>query len=70
MYKNRKNTLGKTLRSLREAKEWTQLDLAERANITRSYVTHLELGNRTPSIGTLKQLAWALKIHWTALIGD
>ena len=70
MRKKQKNSLGKTLRSLRQAKRWTQLDLAEKADITRSYVTHLELDNRNPSVYTLKKLASALRIPWTALVGD
>ena len=70
MSKNRKNTLGQTLRSLRKSKQWTQLDLAGRAGIARSYVTHLELDNRNPTIDTLKKLANAFRIHWTALAVD
>jgi transcriptional regulator with XRE-family HTH domain len=67
---SKKNTLGKTLRSLRKAKKWTQLDLAERANVARSYITHLELDNRTPSMGALRKLAQALGVNTTVLVVD
>ncbi|MHC4864651.1 MAG: helix-turn-helix domain-containing protein [Planctomycetota bacterium] len=70
MPKNKKNTLGETLYAFRTARQWTQLDLAKRAGVTRSYVTHLELDNRNPSICTLKKLALAFRIPWTALVVD
>lgn len=67
---SKKNTLGKTLRFLRKAKKWTQLDLAKKARVARSYITHIELDNRMPSIGVLKKLARALDVNLTVLVVD
>jgi transcriptional regulator with XRE-family HTH domain len=47
---------------LREAKGWTQEQLAERAAMQRSYLGDLELGRRNPSVRTLVKVANAFGI--------
>jgi transcriptional regulator with XRE-family HTH domain len=56
-------TLGEVVRELREAKNFTQAQLAERANIAVSYVVVLEAGRagRTTS-SILVRLAKALGV--------
>ena len=51
---------GKNLRSLREARGFSQEALAERAGIHRTEVSLLERGGREPEIGTMLKLAAAL----------
>lgn len=48
------------VREQREARGWTQEELAERANLNRSYVGEIERGVATPSISTIAKLASGL----------
>ncbi len=57
------------LKRLRERKGWTQDQLAQKARVTRPYVTMLEAGARkAPSVATLKRLARALGVPVTELL--
>jgi len=55
-------TVAENLRTLRLANGLTQQEVASRANITVSYVSMLERGNRSPPLETLEALAKALKV--------
>jgi len=58
------------VKRLREAKGWTQADLATKANVSRPYITMLEGGKRkTPSLAALQRLAKALGVPVTELLG-
>ena len=48
------------LRSLREAAGLSVAALAEAAGLTRQMIRYLEIGERTPSLDTLRRLATAL----------
>ena len=50
------------LKKLRAERGMTQEALAEKAGISRSYITRLELGQQDPTLGTLEKLAKALKV--------
>lgn len=50
----------KKIRTLREAKGWTQGMLAGKLGVTESTVCNYEKGKREPDIETLKKLAAAL----------
>jgi transcriptional regulator with XRE-family HTH domain len=61
--------LSRVLKTLREEKRLTQVDLAKRARVTQSYVAMLEGGNKAnPSLAILKRLAKALGVPVTALL--
>ncbi len=60
--------MAKTIRTRREAKGWTQDELARRSKVDQSYVALLERGKRTPSLAALKRLARALGVPVTALL--
>ena len=61
--------LGRRLRALREAKGWSQDDLARRAKLTKPYVSMLETGVRKqPSLPTLRRLAKALGVPITEVL--
>ena len=60
---------GKRLRTLREAADKSQGELAEKAGLSRVFVNQLEAGNRDPSLSTLTRLARALGVKLEALIG-
>lgn len=51
------------LRQQREAKGWTQQDLADASGVSQKAISHIEAGARkTPRIDTLAKLANALRI--------
>src|SRR5260370_40041578 len=57
------------LRTARESRKMSQSDLAEKAGLLPSAVSHFETGRRSPSFANLKALADALKITPDYLIG-
>jgi transcriptional regulator with XRE-family HTH domain len=63
-------SLGWRVRQLRDQKEWTQEDLADRAGLDRSYVAGIEAGLRNPSTQSLVKLARALGLSLSALFKD
>jgi transcriptional regulator with XRE-family HTH domain len=51
------------LKELREARGWSQRDLAAKAKVTAAYIAQLETGARkNPTMDILKRLAKALKV--------
>ena len=55
--------VGKVLKGFRGAKGLTQVELAEKAQLTQSYLAMLESGERVnPSLDILQRLAKALKV--------
>ncbi len=62
--------LGKRLREVRESKQITQEELANRANIYRTYVGHIETGTYSPTVYTMSRLAKAMGIELAELLRD
>jgi len=61
--------LSAVIRKLREERGLTQAEVAERADVTKQYVTMLERGARkTPSLPVLKRLARALGVPVAELL--
>jgi transcriptional regulator with XRE-family HTH domain len=54
--------LGKRIRQLRNAKGWSQEQLAEQAGMHRTYMWGIEQGLRNPSVRHLAQVADALNV--------
>ncbi len=54
--------LAKNLISLRQAKGWSQEDLADEAGLHRTYVSGIERKVRNPTVTILERLAKALKV--------
>ncbi|MGL1892209.1 MAG: helix-turn-helix transcriptional regulator [Spirochaetaceae bacterium] len=54
----------------RTNKNYTQQELAERSDISTSYVAEIELGRRQPSLQTLLKLSTALEIETYQLLID
>jgi len=52
--------LGATVRGLREAKGWSQTQLARESGMTQSAVARFEAGGTTPTLPALQRLARAL----------
>ena len=60
---------GKVLRQLRQEAGLTQEALGFEADLRRTYVSILELGQQQPSLGTILKLAKALNQPGGVLIG-
>jgi len=52
----------KTIRQLREAREWSQLELANRLGVTPSTVYNWERGRNEPRISQLRAMALAFGV--------
>lgn len=61
---------GKSLAKKRRSAGLTQEQLADRANISWSYVGHIETGRFVPNLYTTKQIASALNISVSELVDD
>jgi transcriptional regulator with XRE-family HTH domain len=53
--------LGSNVRKLREIKDWTQDQLAEKADLDQTYISGIERGERNITIISVTKLAAALK---------
>jgi transcriptional regulator with XRE-family HTH domain len=56
------------LRGVRQARGMTQRDLADKANVTVTYISKLEAAASAPGIDTLDQLARALQVSVVELL--
>ncbi|MFJ6023556.1 helix-turn-helix domain-containing protein [Brevundimonas sp. NPDC092305] len=54
--------VGRNIKALREAKGWSQEELADQAELHRTYVSGVERGLRNPTVTVLERLAKALKV--------
>ncbi|MFT4266525.1 MAG: helix-turn-helix domain-containing protein [Xenophilus sp.] len=61
---------GLTVRQLREAKGWSQEELAARSLLNRSYVGEIERARVVASIVTAQKLALALEINVASLLAQ
>ena len=59
---------GAAVRELREARTWSQEQLAEHAGLNRSYVGEIERGGAIASIVTVDKLAHALGVPISSLL--
>jgi len=57
----------RAIRTARSARGWSQKELARRAKLDPSFVSHLEAGSRKPSADTVSKLSTALGIPETLL---
>jgi transcriptional regulator with XRE-family HTH domain len=59
---------GNVLRRLRMAKNLTQEQLGFEADLRRTYISSLELGQKEPSLGTVMKIAKALDMGVSELL--
>ena len=57
-----KKQFGRNVRQLREAKGWSQEDLADASSLHRTYISGVERGARNPTISVVMRLADALGV--------
>jgi transcriptional regulator with XRE-family HTH domain len=57
--------IGQRIRQLRESRAMTQTQLQARSRVSRSYLSRIENGQMTPSLGTLEKISEPLGIGLT-----
>jgi transcriptional regulator with XRE-family HTH domain len=62
--------VGANVKAAREAKGWSQEELADRARMHRTYVSGIERGIRNPTITVLERVGKALGIAPGNLLND
>jgi transcriptional regulator with XRE-family HTH domain len=62
--------IGDNIKFFRKKAKMTQVELAEKANISRSYLADVERNRYNPSFDTLKAIASALNVPISSLIGE
>jgi HTH-type transcriptional regulator/antitoxin HipB len=55
-------SLGQKIRQAREARGWSQMELAKRAKLTQAYLSYLEADERQPSLSIAARLSRELEI--------
>ncbi|WP_260397079.1 helix-turn-helix domain-containing protein [Variovorax sp. KBW07] len=53
---------GAAMRALREARQFTQEGLAERAELHTTYISSVERGERNVSLNNITRIAYALEV--------
>jgi transcriptional regulator with XRE-family HTH domain len=61
------DSVGHRLLTIRESRNWTLDELAQRSGVSKAYLSRLEHGNRQPSITVLCAIANALGVSIAAL---
>ena len=61
---------GQALRNLRTKRKWSQTDLALRAAVDRNYISLIELGRSSPSLGMIYRLCEALDVRAADVLGE
>src|SRR5262252_68693 len=54
--------IGQRIRQLRESRGMTQSQLQSKSKVSRSYLSRIESGQMTPSLGTLEKISEALNV--------
>jgi transcriptional regulator with XRE-family HTH domain len=60
--------LGKAIRTCRSQKGLKLADLSKRANLSESYISLLERGERDPSLSSIEAIARALEVPVSLLV--
>ena len=65
-----RKVFGANVRKFRQAKNWSQAELAEKIDISPVFMTHIEHGTRGASMETIELLARCFEIPYTALFEE
>ena len=63
-------SLGENIKLYRKKQKLTQVQLADKANISRSYLADVENNRYNPSVDTLKNISNGLGINLNELLSD
>lgn len=61
---------GRKLRALRREHRWTQLQMADILGINRSYISEIERGRKSVSLGMLEVIALGFEMSLAELLRD
>ena len=64
------NSFGRSLRKRRLAKLFTQENLGLESNLSRAYISDLEVGKKDPSLFTIFKLATAMQMKPSNLMAE
>ena len=64
------NSFGRSLRKRRLAKLFTQENLGLESNLSRAYISDLEMGKKNPSLFTIFKLATAMQMKPSNLMAE
>lgn len=62
-FKNFQIRIGKKVQKLRESKGLSQEELAEKVNLSRTYIAYIENGVYTPSVKVLFDISKVLEVE-------
>ncbi len=60
--------IGANLRTIRKGKKMTQVVLAEKAGVSRGYISQIENGNENIGLATLQEIANALGVELKEIV--
>jgi transcriptional regulator with XRE-family HTH domain len=60
--------VGESIRTLRQERGWTQVQLAEAASLSPNYIARLERGELGPSLFVAHQISEALEVDLETLL--
>lgn len=63
-------SIGGKIKTLRKERKLTQVELAKKSNISRSYLTDIENDRYNPSVETLKAIANSLDVKLRDILSD
>ena len=63
-------TIGEKLKALRESQRLSLRDLGEKVDLSASFLSQLELGQVSPSIASIENIANVLNVHITHFFDD
>jgi transcriptional regulator with XRE-family HTH domain len=61
--------MGASIRQLRQARDWSQAELAEKADVSVDYIGLLERGLRLPAVGVLVQISEIFRVSTDEVLG-
>ncbi|CAF1735643.1 MULTISPECIES: helix-turn-helix domain-containing protein [Bacillus] len=63
-------TVGQRIKAIRKERKLTQVQLADKANLSRSYLADIERDRYNPSLSTLESVAGALGVQVSAIVSE
>jgi transcriptional regulator with XRE-family HTH domain len=64
------NTIGQSLRRLRQSSRITQDELAERSGLSKNYICQVESGRKSPSLNAISKLAACMGADVNDILSD
>ena len=65
---NTAKKLGENIRRIRKEKGMTQIELCQKLEVDRAYMSNVENGNKNPTLATIEKIAKALSVSLNELI--